>query len=63
MKTDFDIYHNALSIIGSANSCSKEELLIHINDINSIIGTEYYDSDGDVLLGQIVNYLKSKLEE
>lgn len=60
---DYEITNSALTIVGSACSCTKEELMDHINQINNVIGTDYYESRGDILLRQIVDYLKSRLQD
>ena len=54
---DWEISTNAIAIVAAAHCASVAEVQRHIEYIEEKIGTGYYDGSGDVLLGQIVEYL------
>lgn len=59
--SDYDLGHHSLCIIGGAAMADEEEIKDTIKYLNEMIGTGYYDGEGDELLSQIVNYLSAKL--
>jgi len=59
--SNFDLEHCAISIVSSAACADRQEILDVIKYLETkIIGTGYYDGEGDELLQQIVIYLKKK---
>ena len=59
---NYDLFHHAVCIIAGSNMASEIEIKKSIKDLEEIIDTEYYDdNDGDILLKQIILYLKRKL--
>ena len=61
MSKEFPFSTYAVRMVAGANMASVEEIQEEIRSIEELIGTGYYDDlDGDLLLQQIVVYLKKK---
>lgn len=61
MKNDYNLYGHALSLVSESAMASEQEIKSEIALIEEIIGTEYYDGEGDDLLRYIVVFLKNRL--
>jgi len=61
MKNYYNLYGHALGLVSESAMASEQEIKSEIALIEEIIGTEYYDGEGDDLLRYIVAYLKRKL--
>lgn len=60
-KVNYSLYFNAIGIVSGANMAPNQDIDAAIKSLESLIGSGYYDDkDGDVLLEQIVVYLKKK---
>lgn len=60
---DYGICGAAYNIVGGGIMASREELVEAIKDIEEIIGTGYYDGEGDEILSHILNFFKSRLDK
>ncbi len=66
-EEDYPLWLSATTMIAEANMAAiyePEILEKSINDLNSLIGTGYYDDEeGNELMKHMVRYLASKLEK
>lgn len=61
MKNNYNLYSHAIALISESAMASSEEIKSEIQSIEKLIGTEYYDGEGDNLLRYIVVFLKDRL--
>lgn len=61
--SDFELDFCAIRLISGAALADREEIVDAIQYLETkIIGTGYYEGQGDELLQQIVSYLKEKIK-
>jgi hypothetical protein len=60
---NYDFWSYTVQIVSGANMASTENIQGSIRELEALIGTGYYDDDaGDILMKQVIEYLKGKIK-
>ena len=64
-STSIGLYacHYICRSIGEANFATEAEIEREIVSLQKLMGTGYYDGEGDALMQAMISYLQSKLEK